>query len=114
MSALCQEQTSSRSSAFFLRVSKDARYRPKKFRASSGKNQAFSNGDSVVVELANNLLEEMNGLFAVVVPELDRNTHTVNFLSNYFARHHFAKTHDLIGMQRVGEALDAQWRNLLG
>src|SRR5262249_52880530 len=72
--------------------------------------QPLSNGDSVVVEFADDLLEEVNGLFAVVVPQVDRNTHAVNIASNYFARQHFADTDDLIGMQRVGEALDAQWR----
>jgi hypothetical protein len=54
-----------------------------------------------VIEFADDPLEDVNGLFAVVVSKLDRNTNAVNIASNYFARSYFAKTHDLIGMQRV-------------
>ena len=54
-----------------------------------------------MVEFADDPVEDMNGLFAVVVSKFDRNTNAVNIASNYFARSHFTETHDLIGMQRV-------------
>src|SRR6476620_10983631 len=78
-------------------------------------NDSFSfNGGSIVVEFTNDPLKDVNGLFAVVVSKLDRNPDTVNIASNYLARSHFAKTHDLIGMQRINNPFDDQRRNFLG
>jgi hypothetical protein len=72
------------------------------------------NGGSILVEFADEPLEDVNGLFAVVVSKFDRNTNAVNIASNYLARSHFAEAHDLIGMQRVNNTFDDQWRNFLG
>src|SRR5262249_43213031 len=65
-------------------------------------------------EFADDPLEDMNGLFAIVVPEFNRNTDAVNIASNYLARAHFARTHDFIGMQRVNKTFDNQRRNFPG
>ena len=54
-----------------------------------------------MIEFADDPLEDVNGLSAVVVSKLDRNTNAVNIAVNYFARSHFAETHDLIGMRRL-------------